>query len=85
MAHQIVLGHSSDSLEFIEVEDDISSVHSGTSGNSSLSLSESSNLGSGGSDGSIDTAYCQYKDVNSLIECLTCGSYFELDTCCRGC
>ena len=57
MAHQIVLGQSSDSLEFVEVKDDISSVHSGASGNSSLALSESSNLGTRGSTGSINIAY----------------------------
>jgi hypothetical protein len=41
-AHQVVLGYASDSSEFIEVDDDISSIHSSVSTNSSLGLSETS-------------------------------------------
>lgn len=42
MAHQIVVGYSSYLLEFVEVDDDINSSHSGAGSNSSLGLSESS-------------------------------------------
>jgi hypothetical protein len=76
MAHQIIVGYSSDSSEFVEADDEISS----TGNNDSLGLSESSHLVSLSGVGSIDTVYCQYKNEDFLIECLTCGFYFELDT-----
>ena len=45
MAHQSIVGYFLDSLEFIEVNNDINSIYSGTGSNSSLSLSESSYSG----------------------------------------
>jgi hypothetical protein len=44
MAHQIVVGYSSDSLESVEVDDAISPVHS--SGRSNHSMSSHSNWAS---------------------------------------
>jgi hypothetical protein len=32
----------------------------------------------------ISTAYCQCVEEESLVECPTCGSYFEPDTFCLG-
>jgi hypothetical protein len=76
-----VIGYSSDSSKFVNVDDDISLGLSGTGSNDpSMSLhSESVDLAS-----SISTTYCQCKNEDSLVECLTCGSYFELDTFCPG-
>jgi hypothetical protein len=33
----------------------------------------------------IFTAYCQCVEEYSLVECLTCGSYFVPNTYCPGC
>jgi hypothetical protein len=33
----------------------------------------------------IDTLYCQCDDDDALVECLSCGSMFELDMYCPGC
>jgi hypothetical protein len=83
MTHQIVVGYSSDSSEFVEIDDDINSSRVGS--NNFLGLSESLHSVALSRAGSIHTAYCQYKDEDSLVECLTYRSYFELDTFCHGC
>jgi hypothetical protein len=41
MAHQVVLGYSSESSEYVDVEGDISPTFSGAGSNSSLSPNES--------------------------------------------
>jgi hypothetical protein len=46
MAHQIVLGYSSDSSKFVEVDDDISPSHSSIGNNNSLGPIVSSHSGS---------------------------------------
>jgi hypothetical protein len=48
MAHQIVVGYSLESSEFVEINNDISSIYSGAGSNSSLGLSESSHSGTVG-------------------------------------
>jgi hypothetical protein len=87
MAHQVVLLYDSDMSEFIEVDGDHSAGHSGADSNSSIdwapsisrpnmsSKSESIDVAS-----AISTAYYQCVEEDSLVECPTCGSYFELDT-----
>jgi hypothetical protein len=35
--------------------------------------------------GVVDTLYCQCDNVVALVECLSCGSLFELDSFCPGC
>ena len=102
MAHQIILGYSSYSLEYVDVDDIVNPMHSGTGSNStqvpsnfsppqfvdwatSISgLSVSLESVSLEMDSSISSAYYQCKDENYLIECLSCGSFFELSTFCPG-
>jgi hypothetical protein len=85
MDHQIFIGYSLDYLDVVAINDDINSRSSGVGRDSSLGLSESSHFRSVGWVGSIEIAFCQCKDEDSLVECLICGSYFELDTFCPWC
>jgi hypothetical protein len=45
----------------------------------------SSGSGSVDMDSSISTTYCQCRDEDYLVECLSCGSFFQLGTFCPGC
>jgi hypothetical protein len=85
MVHQIVLGYSLDSSKYVEVDDVISPSQRGADSNSFLVPIVSSPSRLVDLASSSFTAYCQCTDENSLIECLNCGSYFELDTFCPGC
>ena len=76
MANQVVLLYDSDTSEFVEVDGNDSAGHSGP-GSNSLS-------GTFGDGSSISTAYCQC-DEDTLVECHTCGSFFEPDTVCPCC
>jgi hypothetical protein len=91
MAHEIVIIFDSDSSEFVEIQDDRSPNHSGSGSSNSdwassisgppvISNSESVELAS-----SSSTAYCLCEDEDFLVECLTCGSFFELGIFCPGC
>jgi hypothetical protein len=100
MAHQVVRGYISDSSEFVQVIDDDSAVQSGEGSNCTVSLSmstysnwatsisrppascdsESEDLAT-----SKSTAFYQCQDEDILVECLSCGSFFELGTFCPGC
>jgi hypothetical protein len=94
MAHQVVYGYASDSSEFVEVEEDTSPNHSGSGSSSSIdpsmaslisgppvtSDSESVEMASTSS-----SAFCQCQHEDFLVECLTCGSFFDLGTFCPGC
>jgi hypothetical protein len=80
IAHQIILGYTSDYSDFVVIDDDISS--SSVSSDSSSGPSESSR--SEGWAGTIESTFCQCNDNDFLVKCLTCRSYFELDTFCLG-
>jgi hypothetical protein len=101
MAHQVVLGYSSDSSEYVDVEGGISPALSGARNNSTrgpsissdsvdwpssiFGPSVSSDAVSVDMGSSISTAYSQCRDKDTLVECLSCSSYFELDTFCPSC
>jgi hypothetical protein len=101
MVHQVVLGYTSESSEYVDVEGNISPTRSGARSNiflgpsissdsedfpsSIFGPSVSSDADSVDIASSISTAYYQCRDEDTLVECLTCGSYFELGTFCPGC
>jgi hypothetical protein len=87
MASQIVVGYLSDNLEDVDVQTEYSLYCSFMGGveSRSQSLSSYSSLLLWTDDNSIE--YYQYSDSEDdpLVECLTCGSWFELDTYCPSC
>jgi hypothetical protein len=87
MASHIVVGYFSDSFEDVNVETVYSSCCSCEGGveSRSQSLSSQSTMPLWADDDSV--GYCQYSDDEDhiLVECLTCGSWFDLDTYCPGC
>ena len=98
MAHQVVLLYDSDTSEFVKVDDDHSAAYSGAGSNTpSVAFHygsmdwASSNFGPSVTlraivvGNSISTTYCQYGKGDTLVECHTCGSFFEPDTYCPGC
>jgi hypothetical protein len=90
MTHQVEHGSASESSEFLEVEDDASPVHSGEAPSESSEWASSifgSPLFSESNDdvSSSPIAFCQCEDEDTLLECGTCGSFFELDTHCSRC
>jgi hypothetical protein len=86
MAHQILVVISSDSLEYVEEDDVVSSVHSDAENSPNVSSVSwgSSISGPPVSTDSESVAYCQCEE-GTLAECPTCGSFFDLDTVCPRC
>ena len=83
MAHQIIIEISSDSSEFAE-EDDVSSADSSVAGSFPSGSSgpwATSVSGPSVSSDSESVAYCQCEE-GTLVECSTCGSFFDIDTVC---
>jgi hypothetical protein len=86
MAHQILIVISSDSSEYVEEDDVGSHVQSDAGSNPSVSSGSWSSSISGPpvSSDSESVAYCQCEE-GTLVECPTCGSFFDLDTICPRC
>jgi hypothetical protein len=86
MAHQIVVVISNDSSEYVEEEDVGSPLHSDAGSNPSVSRSSWSSSISGPpvSSDSESIAYCQCEE-DTLAECPTCGSFYDIDTICPRC
>jgi hypothetical protein len=86
MAHQIFIVISSDSLEYVEEDDVVSSVHSDAGNSPSVSSVSwgSSISGPPVSTDSESVSYCQCKE-GTLAECPTYGSFFDIDTVCPRC
>jgi hypothetical protein len=87
MAGHIVVGYFFDSLEDVDVEVEYSSYCSCEGGveSRSQSLSSHSSMPLWAHDDSIEYCQCSNDENNPLVECLTYGSWFELDTYCPGC
>jgi hypothetical protein len=94
MAHQVVYGYAFDSSEFVEVEEDNSPNHSGSGSSSSVDPRVASSISSPPVTfdsesvemvGTNSSAFCQCQHEDFLVECLTCGSFFDLGTFCPGC
>jgi hypothetical protein len=87
MATEIVVGYLSDNSKDVDVENECSSCCSVVGGidSRSQSLLSHSSLPLWADDDLVN--YCQYSDSEDdpLVECLTCVSWFELDTYCPGC
>jgi hypothetical protein len=86
MAHQNVVVISSDSSEYLGEEDVGSPVQSDAESNPSVSRSSWSSSISGPpvSSDSESVAYCQCEE-GTLVECPTCGSFYDIDTICPRC
>jgi hypothetical protein len=86
MAHQIFIVISSDSSEYVEEDDVVSSVHSDAGNSPSVSSVSwgSSISGPPVSTDSESVAYYQCKE-GTLAECPTYGSFFDIDTVCPRC
>ena len=87
MAHQIIIEISSDSSDFVE-EDNVSSIDSSRAGSypngssGSWTTSVFGPLVSSDSESVAEfVAYCQCEE-GTLVECPTCGSFFDIDTVC---
>jgi hypothetical protein len=90
MEHVIVISSSSDSSEYVEAHDDNNPSQSGEGSDGSVGLSMSpmtsdSKSESVGLARTNTIAYCQCAEEDFLVECLTCGSFFELGTFCPLC
>ena len=90
MVHHVEHGSALESSKFLEVEDDANPIHSRKGPNKSLEW-VSSIFGFPPSSESDDDAssdpyaFCQCEDEDTLLECNTYGSFFELDTHCLRC
>jgi hypothetical protein len=80
-----VLGYNFENLEAVEVEDDCSTCYSGIGRIESTNLSMSSHLSSAHWNGDDAINYCQCTEDDVLVQCLSCGSWFELDIHSPGC
>jgi hypothetical protein len=87
MAGQIVVSYLSNNLEDVDVESEYSSCCSFVGGVESRSQSLSSyfSLPLWADENSIEYYQSSDSEDNPLVECLTCGSWFELDTYCPSC
>jgi hypothetical protein len=85
MALELVFGYFSDFSESVDV-DEPSSCCSGASRIESSAPNLSSHLISEVGIDDNESNYCQCSDDNdyALIGCLTCGSWFDLETYCPG-
>ena len=86
MAHQIIIEISFDSSEFAE-EDDVSSPDPSVAGSNPRESSGSWATSISGPPVSSDSeslACCQCEEY-TLVECPTCGSFFDIDTICPLC
>jgi hypothetical protein len=81
MASQMVVGYLSDTSEYDDVKDGVSSYCSvvGETQSSSSNFTAYLSWGYIASEDELSICHC------SDSECLSCGSYFELDTQCLGC
>jgi hypothetical protein len=87
MASHIVVGYLSNSLEEVDVEALYSSCCSCEGGveSRSQSLSSQSSMPHWTDDDSVEYCQCSDDEDDTLVECLTCGSWFDLDTYCPDC
>ena len=83
MACEILVGYLTDNSKEVEVEVETSSYCSRVGG-SSTSHSEASLSGLVDWSAENASAYCQCVDEDSLIECLSSRSWFDLETYCLG-
>jgi hypothetical protein len=84
MACEILVGYLTDNSKEVEVDVETSS-HCSRVGGSSTSHSEASLSGPVDWSAENASAYCQCPDEDSLVECLSCGSWFDQETYCPGC
>jgi hypothetical protein len=87
MASHIVVGYFSDTSEDVDVEAGYSSCCSCEGGveSSSRSLSLQSSMPQWIDDDLVGYCQCSDDEDDTLVEYLTCGSWFDLDTYCPGC
>jgi hypothetical protein len=84
MASEIVVGFTSDMMEHVVVEADISSCYSVVNGYEPSSPNLISSTGSTKEPAGDAVEYCQCpeSDGEAFIECQVCGSFYELGTYC---
>ena len=72
-------GYNSENSKAVEVEDNYSTCYTGVGRIEATNLSVSSHLSSvhWNGDDAINYGQCTEDDV--LVQCLSCGSWFELD------
>lgn len=85
MASKMVLGYILDCFETIKVDNACSSCYSGINRIESSLLSLSFHSSSVLRTSNSASNYCQCIDDDALVECLTYGSFFELNIDCLGC
>jgi hypothetical protein len=87
MASYSVVGYSSDTLVYVEVDDEISTCLSVVGGNESSYVSLTSHSNSEHWEGEDILHFCQCSDSDSdeepLVEYPDCGSFYELGTYCH--
>jgi hypothetical protein len=85
MACEILVGYSTDDSKEVEVDDETSTRCSRIDGCSFTNDSET--LVSGPVDSRDESAdeYCQCPEEYTFVECLSCGSLFDIKTYCLGC
>jgi hypothetical protein len=85
MASRLIVGYFLDHLESVEIDNDCSSCYNHVGGIKPSVLSMSFHSSSTLSIGDKASNYCQCSDDEALVECLTCGSWFDINTYCPGC
>jgi hypothetical protein len=85
MACEILVGYSTDDSEEVEVDDETSTRYSRIDGRNFTSDNETSVSGPVDSGDESADEYCQCPEEYTLVECLTCGSLFDIETYCPGC
>jgi hypothetical protein len=84
MACEILVGYSTDDSEEVEVDNENSTCCSRIDGRSFASDSETSISGPVDSDDESTDEYFQCLEEYTLLECLSCGSLFDIETYCPG-
>jgi hypothetical protein len=80
MACEILVGFSTDDSEEVEVDDETSTRCSRIDGRSFTSDSDTSISGPVDSGDESEDEYCQCLEEYTLVEGLSCGSLFDIET-----